>query len=653
MYKSLKTKLVVLFILFAFVPVVIGTALNAYFNVIEMQQTTLVANSNLTKGISNQIKSSLDNAQGINEALAAVPVVRSMNAEAIQAFMVDVQKKNPQFELIAVLDKNGQQIARTSGKNGDRSDRDYFKEAKNGKVFFSDAYISATTKALCMTVSVPVLGTDGSVVGVVASDVSMKSVWDIADANVIGKTGYIDIVDNKGTIVAHPDKEKVLAKESFSQYEYVNKVINGQSGSIDAKSTVGNQSLVSYVPVEKYKWGVIAYEPTMEVYASVINNSIVMAIIVLLSILISGFVALRLANSIVNPITTLIEGAQKISKGDLSSKINVNGALEINKLAQEFNLMIDHLRSLIMKTTEASETVSAASQQLAASIDAVGQSTQQVSATVQRVADGTNEQVRLSEHSVQVIHGMIAYIDTAAHAAEGAVKVTADSKETAHQGTKQSEDAIARIGNVQQGVNDSAEVINLLGEKSRQIGNIIDAITGLAGQTNLLALNAAIEAARAGEHGRGFAVVAEEVGKLAEQSEQAAREIAEIISSIRQETLMAVESMNKGRKNVDEGVIAVEKAGASFHDIYSAITAASEQVNSILGITQKQKESSYSMQDSVEKIADFAKVNADGAEKVAAASEEQNTAVQEIKSAADDLARMAVELRMEISKFSV
>jgi methyl-accepting chemotaxis protein len=378
-----------------------------------------------------------------------------------------------------------------------------------------------------------------------------------------------------------------------------------------------------------------------------------MTVIVLLSILISGFVALRLANSIVNPIKTLIEGAQKISHGDLSSRINVNGALEINKLAKEFNLMIDHLRSLIMKTTEASETVSAASQQLAASIDAVGQSTQEVSATVQKVADGTNEQVRLSEHSVQVIRGMIEYIDTAAHAAEGAVKVTADSKETAHQGTKQSEDAIARIGNVQQGVNDSAEVIDLLGEKSRQIGNIIDAITGLAGQTNLLALNAAIEAARAGEHGRGFAVVAEEVGKLAEQSERAAGEIAEIISSIRQETLMAVESMNKGRKNVDEGVVAVEKTGASFQDIYSAITAASEQVNSILGITHKQKESSYNMQDSVEKIANFAKVNADGAERVAAASEEQNAAVQEIKSAADDLAKMAVELRMEISKFSV
>ena len=653
MYKSLKTKLVVLFILFAFVPVVIGTALNAYFNVVEMRQSALAANSNLTKEISNQIKSSMDNAQGINEALAAVPAVRSMNAEVIQAFLVEVQKKNPQFELIAVLDKNGQQIARTSGKNGDRSDRDYFKEAKSGKVFFTDAYISATTKALCVTISAPILGADGSIIGVIASDVSMKSLWDIADANVIGKTGYIDVVDNKGTIIAHPDKEKVLAKESFSQYEYVNKVINGQAGAVDAKSTVGNQSLVSYVPVEKYKWGVIAYEPTLEVYGPVINNSIVMAVIVLLSILISGFVALRLANSIVNPIKTLIEGAQKISHGDLSSRINVDGALEINQLAKEFNLMIDHLRSLIMKTTEASETVSAASQQLAASIDAVGQSTQEVSATVQKVADGTNEQVRLSAHSVQVIHGMIEYIDTAAHAAEGAVKVTADSKETAHQGTKQSEDAIARIGNVQQGVNDSAEVINLLGEKSRQIGNIIDAITGLAGQTNLLALNAAIEAARAGEHGRGFAVVAEEVGKLAEQSERAAGEIAEIISSIRKETLTAVESMNKGRKNVDEGVVAVEKAGASFQDIYSAITAASEQVNSILGITHKQKESSYSMQDSVEKIANFAKVNADGAERVAAASEEQNAAVQEIKSAADDLAKMAVELRMEISKFSV
>ncbi|WP_110953462.1 methyl-accepting chemotaxis protein [Anaerosinus massiliensis] len=653
MRKSLKTKLVVLFILFAFIPVVIGTALNAYFNIVEMRQSAVSANLNLSKEISHRIKSLLDNAQSINESLAAVPSVRSMDAETMKVFLIEVQKKNPQFELIAVLDKDGQQIARTSGKNSNRADRDYFKEARNGKVFFSDAYISATTKALCATVSAPILGADGSVVGVIASDVSMQSLWEIAEANVIGKTGYIDIVDNKGTIIAHPDKEKVFAKENFSKYEYVTKAIGGQGGSMDAESSTGEDSLIVYTPVEKYNWAVVAYEPTNEVYAAVIQNSLVMSIIVVLSILISGFVALRLANSIVNPIKILIEGAQKISKGNLSSKIVVDGALEINLLAKEFNAMIEHLRNLIMKTTEASETVSAASEQLAASIDAVGQSSQEVATTVQKVAEGTNEQVRLSEESVTVIHHMMQSIDHAATAAEDAAKVTDDSKVSAHKGTKQSEDAIIKISDVQQGVKDSAEVINLLGEKSRQIGTIVDTITGLAGQTNLLALNAAIEAARAGEHGRGFAVVAEEVSKLAEQSERAAGEIAEIISSIRQETLIAVESMDRGRKNVDDGVVAVENTGASFDAIYDEISTASAQVDRILTITQKQKESSYHMKEAVEKIADFAKVNANGAEKVSAASEEQSAAVQEIKSAADDLARMAIELRGEISKFSV
>lgn len=653
MRKSLKTKLVVLFILFAFIPVVIGTALNAYFNIVEMRQSAVSANLNLNKEISHRIKSLLDNAQSINESLAAVPSVRSMDAETMKAFLIEVQKKNPQFELIAVLDKDGQQIARTSGKNSNRADRDYFKEARNGKVFFSDAYISATTKALCATVSAPILGADGSVVGVIASDVSMQSLWGIAEANVIGKTGYIDIVDNKGTIIAHPDKEKVFAKENFSKYEYVTKAIGGQGGSMDAEASTGEDSLIVYTPVEKYNWAVVAYEPTNEVYAAVIQNSLVMSIIVVLSILISGFVALRLANSIVNPIKILIEGAQKISKGNLSSKIVVDGALEINLLAKEFNAMIEHLRNLIMKTTEASETVSAASEQLAASIDAVGQSSQEVATTVQKVAEGTNEQVRLSEESVTVIHHMMQSIDHAATAAEDAAKVTDDSKVSAHKGTKQSEDAIIKISDVQQGVKDSAEVINLLGEKSRQIGTIVDTITGLAGQTNLLALNAAIEAARAGEHGRGFAVVAEEVSKLAEQSERAAGEIAGIISSIRQETLIAVESMDRGRKNVDDGVVAVENTGASFDAIYDEISTASTQVDRILAITQKQKESSYHMKEAVEKIADFAKVNANGAEKVSAASEEQSAAVQEIKSAADDLARMAIELRGEISKFSV
>ena len=96
-----------------------------------------------------------------------------------------------------------------------------------------------------------------------------------------------------------------------------------------------------------------------------------------------------------------------------------------------------------------------------------------------------------------------------------------------------------------------ARAIRSLGQKSEQIGGIVQTITGIAGQTNLLALNAAIEAARAGEQGRGFAVVAEEVRKLAEESQQAAATIAELIEQIQQET-HAHGAGRRGRRRADQ-----------------------------------------------------------------------------------------------------
>ncbi len=92
----------------------------------------------------------------------------------------------------------------------------------------------------------------------------------------------------------------------------------------------------------------------------------------------------------------------------------------------------------------------------------------------------------------------------------------------------------------------TSEAIRSLGEKSDQIGGIVETITGIAAQTNLLALNAAIDAARAGEHRRGFAVVAEEVRHLAEESQQAAATIAEPIEQIQQETARAVQVVEVG-----------------------------------------------------------------------------------------------------------
>ena len=653
MQGSLKTRLIVLFALFACIPVLAGTLINGYVSMTNLRESTLTANLNLNREIASGIKRSMDNAEGLNAAVAAMPMAQTMDSVTLKQALVDIQKKNPQFELIAVLDASGQQIARTSGSNSNRADRDYFQAAKQGKSFATAAYISASTKALCVTMAAPILNNTGKVIGVVASDVSLKSLWDITDNTKIGAAGYMDIVDDKGTVMAHPDKAKIENKENFSKYDYISKVITGKTGSTEGQSTTGTDSLITYVPVDSYNWGVITYEPTREVYEAALKNALVMLVILILAVLISIFVAFRVAKGIVDPIQSLMEAAKRISQGDLSHAIEIQGATEINELTAQFNLMVKHLKALILKTSEASETVSASSEELSASIDSVGHLSDDVLTTVNRVVTDTREKVLISEQSVAVIQEIVGHIEASVLSAEEVVKSATSSKATASHGARQSEDAIDKITHIQTDVNATAQVIDSLGEKSKKIGQIVDTIAGIAGQTNLLALNAAIEAARAGEHGRGFSVVAEEVSKLAAQSELAANEIATIINEVKQETLTAVVTMEKSRSEVDKGVLSVRQTGDAFKEIYASVESLNEQVNHILQLATKQKTGSVKMEKAVQDISNFLHTNVDGIEQIASMNESQGASVQEIKTAAGALAQMAVELREEINKFSI
>lgn len=223
----------------------------------------------------------------------------------------------------------------------------------------------------------------------------------------------------------------------------------------------------------------------------------------------------------------------------------------------------------------------------------------------------------------------------------------------ANDGGQTIELAIAQMGKIETTVNSSAQVVSKLGERSKEIGQIVATISGIAGQTNLLALNAAIEAARAGEQARGFTVVAEEVRKLAEQSQEATKKIAVLIGEIQGDTDNAVVAMNNGTREVKSGADVVDSAGIAFREIVNLVSEVSSQVREISAAMQQMAAGSQQIISSVNKIDELGKKSIGETQNVSAAAEEQLVAMEEIASSSQVLAKLADELQTSVAGFQV
>jgi methyl-accepting chemotaxis protein len=363
-------------------------------------------------------------------------------------------------------------------------------------------------------------------------------------------------------------------------------------------------------------------------------------------------IGVYVSRSISKPIQLITNSADELAKGNLQcDKLLINSSDEIGQLANSFNTMKENLRMLIKQVSDSSQHVAASSEELTAGAEQSAQATTQVAGTISEVAQGAEIQAKAVDAATLTVEQMSSGIQQVA-ANANAVSVMADKTTiAAGQGNRAVDAAISQMKSIEKSVIVSAQVVTKLGERSKEIGQIVDAISGIAGQTNLLALNAAIEAARAGEQGKGFAVVAEEVRKLAEQSQNASKQIAHLISDIQTETESAVSTMNDGTREVKVGAEVVNTAGQAFKEIVSLINDVSSQIKEITAAIQQMASGSQQIVASVQDIDRISKETAGQTQTVSAATQEQSASMEEIAASSQALAKMAEELQNAVSKF--
>jgi methyl-accepting chemotaxis protein len=380
----------------------------------------------------------------------------------------------------------------------------------------------------------------------------------------------------------------------------------------------------------------------------------IMISITLLSFVVLGFIGWYIARGITKPLYTMVSFCEELSAGDFRDKPRkFIGKDEFGQLADALVNTRDSIRTLIKHVNDSAEQVAASAEELTASADQSAQAANQVAGSITDVANGMEEQLNAANDTSAVVVQMSASIQQVSANANKVVERSSQAAEKANEGNKSVDKAVNQMTYIEQTVISSAQVVAKLGERSKEIGQIVDTISGIAGQTNLLALNAAIEAARAGEQGRGFAVVAEEVRKLAEQSQDAAKQIADLIGEIQGDTDKAVVAMNDGTREVKVGAEVVNTSGKAFQEIAALIYEVSDQIKEISVEIEQMSTGSQRIVESVKLIDVLSKKASGEAQTVSAATEEQSASMEEIASSSQALASLAMNLRQAVGKFQI
>ena len=590
--------------------------------------------------------------------LAANPdVVRAVEARDTAQVLTVMNRilKDAPIDSVMIVDGAGRVIARVHepAKHGDNvANQKGVSEALKGNA--TAAIEPGATVKLSAKAGAPVRNAQGQVIGVISPGVTLSRNETVDNAKKLFKvdtTLFLGDVRESTTVMVNGQRQVGTKLDSK-----IADVVLNQGKRFDGEATIlGMSYLTSYEPIvgpEGKPIGVLfAGKSLAEAHAARNKMGMAVGVATLLALILAFIATLYMAKRITDPLRQLGIAVGAVAGGDLTRTVDVKSADEVGVLSRDFNTMVGELRKLVRHVHELSQTLAASSEELTASADQSSDVSHQVAQSITEVAVGASKQLAAVNDTSAVVQEVSASAEEVAATAETITGLSRKSTDATVKGSAAIERAVQQMDNIGAGSSAVNGAVEKLADSSRHIGEIVNVISGIAGQTNLLALNAAIEAARAGEQGRGFAVVAEEVRKLAEQSEAAAKEITELINQNKTDIQKAVQAMEESTGSVKIGIEVVNAAGVTFRDISQLTEEVSTQVAGISIAIGEIAKGSEHIVTSVRDIETVSKESAGQSQNVSAAAQELTASMTEISSSSQNLAKMAQELQQAVDKF--
>lgn len=582
-FKSIRVRLIVHISILTFILVLLLQAANLI--ILRKSFTKLISSAMETRleDVHVQIRSRINENFSALETISNMPFVkddtRPLEERAASLCSLIMADESNGYQAWAITDETGKAVL-SSGIEIDLSSNPCYKEAMEGREVVSDPFVSKATGNLMVVYAMPYYNDKGKVAGVVTLGTDALHLSRSLKMLGLNENDRVFVIDREGTTVASTDLEAVRqglnvfngAKADSSLKglaEAGKKMVRGMAGSCEPVHD-GTRELIRYMPVEGTTWSVAVVQSKHEAYQALhkiaANGVAAFAVVTILSAAAGTF----LAGSISRPIIRLVDGANRLAKGNVDVPVDVRGQDETAVLAEAFYGMIRNVR----KQTDAINLMAqgdfTVSLPIRSDKDIINQA-------INQMVDNTNQVMsELRGVAEQVAGGAFQVSDGAHQVAFGSIQQSAamerlssvigEIKDQAHSNmhlAASAIDGVNRAGELMKesiaAMQNTVEAMMDIESSSKQIAQVMKVIDKIAFQTNILALNAAVEAAHAGELGKGFAVVAGEVSNLAVKSAEAARETAQLIQK-------SLQTVSKGVEVAKKAGEEIRKAGAATAD---------------------------------------------------------------------------------------